>query len=157
MYLLDVSIRYWKYFCVLFVLFVFLFMLLASLRCYSLHLWWFYFPYSLLGDWLASQFPKSLPSRNKLSLPTNLSLKRPPPPFQNLYEHIDLIIIYFYKSGGNRENWRETRRTTPSKIICLLNFTQSIFFRYIVKNNNDSNLHQKHWKHWTSTTWIWLT
>ena len=35
MYLLDVSIRYLKYFCVLFVLFVFLFMLLASLRCYT--------------------------------------------------------------------------------------------------------------------------
>ena len=43
MYLLDVSIRDLKYFCVLFVLFVFLFMLLASLRCYSLHLWWFYY------------------------------------------------------------------------------------------------------------------
>ena len=35
MYLLDVYIRYLKYFCVLFVLFVFLFMLLASLRCYT--------------------------------------------------------------------------------------------------------------------------
>ena len=35
MYLLDVSIRYLKYFCVLFVLFVFLFMLLALLRCYT--------------------------------------------------------------------------------------------------------------------------
>ena len=35
MYLLDVSIRDLKYFCVLFVLFVFLFMLLASLRCYT--------------------------------------------------------------------------------------------------------------------------
>ena len=35
MYLLDVSIRDLKYFCVLFVLFVFLFMLLALLRCYT--------------------------------------------------------------------------------------------------------------------------
>ena len=35
MYLLDVSIRYLLYFCVLFVLFVFLFMLLALLRCYT--------------------------------------------------------------------------------------------------------------------------
>ena len=35
MYLLDVSIRDLKYFCVLFGLFVFLFMLLALLRCYT--------------------------------------------------------------------------------------------------------------------------
>ena len=35
MYLLDVSIRDLKYFCVLFVLFVFLFLLLALLRCYT--------------------------------------------------------------------------------------------------------------------------
>ena len=35
MYLLDVSIRDLKYFCVLFVIFVFLFMLLALLRCYT--------------------------------------------------------------------------------------------------------------------------
>ena len=39
MYLLDVSIRYLKYFCVLFVLFVYAVSFIAMLH---LHLWWFY-------------------------------------------------------------------------------------------------------------------
>ena len=49
MYLLDVSIRYLKYFCVLFVLFVLFVYAVSFIAMLHLHLWWFYF-YSNGGD-----------------------------------------------------------------------------------------------------------
>ena len=60
MYLLDVSIRDLKYFCVLFVLFVFLFMLLASLRCYTSIFDGFIPLKFLLNGHLHSGFPTTL-------------------------------------------------------------------------------------------------
>ena len=43
MYLLDVSIRYLKYFCVLFVLFVLFVYAVSFIAMLHLHLWWFYY------------------------------------------------------------------------------------------------------------------
>ena len=42
MYLLEISIRYLKYFCVLFVLFVLFVYAVSFIAMLHLHLWWFY-------------------------------------------------------------------------------------------------------------------
>ena len=85
MYLLDVSIRDLKYFCVLFVLFVFLFMLLALLRCYTSIFDGFIWrslqlpnhPVGLMGDPLVATAFEALQQRRCLLIaPGSLPSKR---------------------------------------------------------------------------------
>ena len=56
MYLLDVSIRYLKYFCVLFVLIVLFVYAVSFVAMLHLHLWWFYSFFSFVLPLFSSIF-----------------------------------------------------------------------------------------------------
>ena len=136
MYLLDVSIRYLKYFCVLFVLFVLFVYAVSFIAMLHLHLWWFYIVTHIRGPTIRNlsswQFPKYVgfpPCPAWIEKKKNILVKDP-------------ITVGCHRKTPHP--MRSTRDMTMTELASAFNLSSSTTLKFFDRN----------WTYWCSGEWL---